>query len=190
MNKKGKGAKMKVLDLGCGKKKHSIKNAEVIGLDKYRLEGVEMVHDLENTPLPFKDNEFDRVICQYILEHIENFFPLMAEIWRILKPNGIVEILVPYCMSVSAFASQDHKRFFSMSSFIYFIPNHPKNYYTESKARYVIVKKEFRFLTHMCRWKSLNKLINPILNLWHGLGERQRILVPDDIYFELKAVKK
>jgi len=81
---------MKILDLGCGKNKFKTSNLSdiVVGMDKYSLEGVDVVHDLEKTPYPFNDNEFDEIRTHHVLEHIQNFFGLMEECHRILKPGG------------------------------------------------------------------------------------------------------
>jgi len=172
----------KILDLGCGRKKHK----GSVGLDKYNIPGVDIVHNMEKTPLPFNDNEFDCVIANHVLEHIENFFPLMEELWRITKPGGRIKIWVPHAMGVGAYSHPDHKRFFIHSSFIYFSPKSDKNYY--SKARFEILKSEIHLINHNNkRWSWLN-FLNPIINMWKGVTER--ILRPDELFFELKPVKK
>lgn len=38
--------------------------------------------------LPFKDNEFDVILCNHVLEHIPNDKKAMEELYRILKPGG------------------------------------------------------------------------------------------------------
>ena len=38
--------------------------------------------------LPFKDNEFDVILCNHVLEHIPDDTKAMQELYRILKPNG------------------------------------------------------------------------------------------------------
>jgi SAM-dependent methyltransferase len=38
--------------------------------------------------LPFKDNEFDVILCNHVLEHILDDTKAMQELYRILKPNG------------------------------------------------------------------------------------------------------
>ncbi len=47
--------------------------------------------------LPFADNSFDKVICSEVLEHIPDYEGALAEIERILKPNGL------FCASVPRF---------------------------------------------------------------------------------------
>jgi predicted SAM-dependent methyltransferase len=37
---------------------------------------------------PFKDNEFDVIFCNHVLEHVDNDRQCMRELYRILKPGG------------------------------------------------------------------------------------------------------
>ena len=46
--------------------------------------------------LPYADNAFDKVIVSEILEHIEDDVAGLREIYRVLKPNGVVAITVPH----------------------------------------------------------------------------------------------
>ncbi|OIP20732.1 MAG: hypothetical protein COW69_00110 [Candidatus Huberarchaeum crystalense] len=89
---------MKILDIGCGRNKYKsiTKGDIVISLDRVKLHRVDIVHDLEKFSLPFRDNEFDKVIAFHVLEHIKNFIPLMAELHRIMKAGAILEIKVPF----------------------------------------------------------------------------------------------
>lgn len=51
--------------------------------------------------LPFKNSEFDLIICNHVLEHIDNDFKAMKEIYRVLKKNGIGILQVPIDESLS-----------------------------------------------------------------------------------------
>jgi ubiquinone/menaquinone biosynthesis C-methylase UbiE len=46
--------------------------------------------------LPFPDDYFDGVILSEILEHIEDDVAGLREVWRVLKPGGVVAITVPH----------------------------------------------------------------------------------------------
>lgn len=46
--------------------------------------------------LPFKDNEFDFIICNHVLEHIPDDTKAMMELYRILAPGGTAILQVPY----------------------------------------------------------------------------------------------
>lgn len=46
--------------------------------------------------LPFEDNSFDFIICNHVLEHIPDDTKAMNELYRVLAPNGIAILQVPY----------------------------------------------------------------------------------------------
>lgn len=46
--------------------------------------------------LPFQENEFDLIICNHVLEHIPDDTKAMQELYRILKPDGMAILQVPY----------------------------------------------------------------------------------------------
>jgi len=45
--------------------------------------------------LPFKDNEFDFILCNHVLEHIPDDHKAMQEIYRVLKPSGTAILQIP-----------------------------------------------------------------------------------------------
>lgn len=47
-------------------------------------------------PLPFPDKCFDEVFCLNFLEHIFEFNEVLSEIYRVMKPGGILHVEVPY----------------------------------------------------------------------------------------------
>ncbi len=50
---------------------------------------------LDLTSLSFSDNSFDVVICNHVLEHIQDEGKALSEIFRVLKPGGWAIIQVP-----------------------------------------------------------------------------------------------
>jgi len=46
--------------------------------------------------LPFQDGQFDIVICTEVLEYIENTQDAINELHRVLKPNGLAVVSVPF----------------------------------------------------------------------------------------------
>ena len=106
----------KVLDIGCGRKKLT----GAIGLDKIYLPGVDIVADL-NIRLPFKDEEFECVHADQVLEHVADITGLIYEIHRILKPGGAFIAHCPYFRSSWAHIDPTHLRTFTINSLDYFV---------------------------------------------------------------------
>ena len=55
---------------------------------------VDMVFDLSDG-LPFDNNSVDEVMAIQVLEHLSNPIALLEEIYRVLKPSGVIDIAVP-----------------------------------------------------------------------------------------------
>jgi SAM-dependent methyltransferase len=172
------------LNLGCGR---DIRLG-YINLDMLPLEGVDVVHDLNVPPLPFKEDLFDEINCQNIIEHLDNFLPFMEDVWRILRHGGLINILTAHCSGPQAFSDPTHRSFFSYNSFRYFTRDYTFNFY--SKVRFEIVERKIIFTTGRLRF--LNPLMNPMLNLFPNLYERLFMWkIPSEaISFTLKALKE
>jgi SAM-dependent methyltransferase len=175
---------MKVLDIGCGKHKYE----GAVGIDKFPLEGVDVVHDIEKG-LPFQDNEFDLIICTNVLEYVKNFVFVMEEIWRVGKPNAVVKIKVPYFSSPAAFNDPGHVRFFTWLTFNYFTEDEPINIRYFTKAKFGIVKRRLTFQTGK-RTKIL-RIFDFILNFSPMFYQRffAYVLPAGGLEVELKIVK-
>lgn len=88
-NKKVEG---KLLDLGCGDKHLAPSclnsNIDYIGIDYDSI-------DFETEELPFDSNSIDIVVSLAVIEHLNNPGLFISEIFRCLKPNGIVYLSTP-----------------------------------------------------------------------------------------------
>jgi ubiquinone/menaquinone biosynthesis C-methylase UbiE len=131
---------MNVLDVGCGQKKRP----GAIGIDCNPRTAADVLHDLNVFPYPFRDNEFQEIHCDSILEHLDDFFRVMSELYRIACPGGVIHIKVPYYTSFDAYTDPSHKHFFTSRSFDYFRENYAYNYYTPT--RFTIVARHLTFL--------------------------------------------
>ncbi len=128
---------MKTLDIGCGKHK----TIGAIGLDFVKIQGVDVVHDLNKIPYPFKNKEFDIIYANHVLEHLEiNLDKMLGELCRICKSNGKIVIEVPTFPSMGTFSDPTHKKVFSYFTFDYFGSNE-QSYYTKSRVK--ILKRKF-----------------------------------------------
>lgn len=105
----------KVLNVGCGRCTYPASN--VTNLDFAAGEGIQVAHDLSITPLPFEDNSFDMVIANHVLEHIPNWFNCFAELARIVRPGGLIEIWIPTMGTDASFVYRDHINYMGLGSF-------------------------------------------------------------------------
>ena len=109
----------RVLDVGCGNKKL----AGAIGIDRVFLPNVDVVCDLDVLPLPFGDNTFGRIVCNHIVEHVENLLDFMQEVHRVGEPGATVEIVTPHFTNRFSYTDPTHLRHLSLRSFDYFMPD-------------------------------------------------------------------
>ena len=75
------------------------------------------VADLNHEPLPYRDNEFDLITCSETLEHLENYWGVLREIFRVLKPGGIAVFSTPNILNL-----RSRFRFFSTGFYNLFGP--------------------------------------------------------------------
>lgn len=101
---------MKKLNFGCGKVIKPKKEGW-INVDIQKAKGIDKSFDFDEFPYPFKDNEFDYVLADNVLEHLENPKKVINELWRISKPNAIIKVILPYYKSEGAFNDPTHKTF-------------------------------------------------------------------------------
>ncbi|HUR13044.1 MAG TPA: class I SAM-dependent methyltransferase [Mycobacteriales bacterium] len=109
----------RVLDMGCGGGRHAFalfkRGADVVALDYSHQDLVEVrtmfgairvegeapeaadAFAVQGTAysLPFADGTFDRVIAAEVLEHLPADTDAMAELFRVLKPGGLIAVTVP-----------------------------------------------------------------------------------------------
>lgn len=115
------GAVDRVLDLGCGTGAFGARSdVEVIGIDidlgalREASEREEVCRvNLESGQLPFDDGIFDGVIAKDILEHLVNPGETVAEIHRVLKPEGTAVISVPMAKPRVVWQDYTHIRGFT-----------------------------------------------------------------------------
>ena len=108
------------IDLGCG----HWKPEGFIGVDCSPNPKVDVIADL-NKRFPFADNSVEVVRGHDVVEHLSDRIHTMNEIWRIAKPNAIIDILVPSTDGRGAFQDPTHVSFWNINSFRYYCVEYP-----------------------------------------------------------------
>ena len=62
-----------------------------------------------NKPLPFKDNSVNEILCEHLIEHLDNPEFFMQEIWRISKNEARVIIEAPHSSNHIALGMLFHR---------------------------------------------------------------------------------
>lgn len=95
--------------IGCGADQlYNDPSIDLIGTDVYASENTTLVADAHK--LPFEDGVFDGVWVQAVLEHVLEPATVVAEIHRVLRPQGVVYAETPFMQQV-------HERAFDFTRF-------------------------------------------------------------------------
>lgn len=126
-----------MINLGCGP--HQIL-PDHLNVDLVPHNGVDVVQNLFVFPWKVLENHYgkvDKIFCSHLVEHIphdvqtpedyplrdhDGFYCFFFECWKLLKPTGYMEVVVPHARSNGAFQDPTHRRFLVETSFSYLNP--------------------------------------------------------------------
>jgi len=173
------------LHLGCG----NDKKEGYLNLDSSKEVKPDKVWNLEKTPLPFKDDSFEEILANHVLEHINNFVPLVHEMNRISKNGAKIIIRVPFYSTWGQYNDPTHVRFFSPWTFNYFNKGNYSHEVNAKKDMFKIKKVQINF--GIGSSKKLNWVLNPLINLNQRFYCRffAWIIPSAEIYYELENLK-
>jgi SAM-dependent methyltransferase len=138
----------KILDVGCGWNK----TPGAVGIDSNPKSHADVIHDLGETPYPFPDNEFDRIVCRHVAEHVPDVMAFITELHRIAKPLGRIVIVTPHYTNPDWATDPTHRNHFNSYSFNCFVDDRQLfPFYTDVKLKPI--------LTHVS-----------LANLWRAFG--------------------
>lgn len=128
---------MRGLNLGCGNR--VIEGFVNHDISKHRPE-IDVIWDLNITPWPFADDEFDAVEIIAVVEHLKlTLIETLDEIWRILKKDGVLTVKYPIYTSETIHHDPTHRWHLAAESIDYVIPGtrygDSYSFYTDKKWR-------------------------------------------------------
>lgn len=95
------------LHLGCGDKRFD----GFINVDKDPNADYDVLIDLETEKWIWEDNSIDEIIVHHLLEHLgDGYFHFLQEMYRVCKPDAIIEIVVPHPRHDVFLNDPTHKR--------------------------------------------------------------------------------
>lgn len=109
-----------VLNLGAGN--HHIEGAIPLDLPEW---------DGDTDDLPYEDNSVDGIYAHHVLEHFVDPARMLRECERVLRPDCILQVCVPYYLGTMAFEDLDHKKFFTLGTWEKLLNN---SYYAKHGA--------------------------------------------------------
>lgn len=122
------------LDIGCGDRKLDY---TWTGIDYRKLEGVDIVQDLEKFPWNIPNDCASIARCMHVVEHINpckgTFIKFMDEIWRTMMTGADLYIECPYATSKGYFRDPTHCNPCNEETWEYF--DHTKPLYNVYKPK-------------------------------------------------------
>jgi SAM-dependent methyltransferase len=158
-----------IVDLGCGG--HKVRGA--FGVDLVALPGVDLVHDLDETPYPLPESCADEIVLTHVLEHVADPLVLLEETWRLARAGATVTIRTPHYSGIYAWKDPTHRRAFTSESFHYFGEN-DYSYYTHARFRVVNVRLKYFLEEEFWPWphRAWGRAVQWILDAHPTFAER------------------
>lgn len=141
------------LNMGCGERPLE----GFVNVDIVKLKGVDIVHDMEKFPYPFKDNSADFILMDNVIEHLNDTVGVMKECYRILKPGGRMQLVFPYYLHPAAWGEPTHKKALTEETFKFFWAGGPG-----INNPYGVSFREFKYKYNLT---AIGKIFKPFIKI-------------------------
>ena len=108
-----------------------------------------------------QENDFEAAIANDVLEHIHDLTTAMTNVLRLLMPGGILNVMVPYDLSLGAWQDPTHVRAFNERSWLYYTDWHWYLGWTD--ARFDVTSLELQMTAYGREMQRLGKTTEEIL---------------------------
>ena len=138
---------VKILDIGCGRHK----TPGAVGIDSNPRSDADVLHDLDSVPYPFPDDEFDLIVGNQVIEHVDDILAVMAELYRIARPGAVIRLDTPHYSDIASYTDPTHRHHLTTESFSYFTGRRTDfDFYSEVRLRPLTVR-----VTMLKLWRAL-----------------------------------
>lgn len=186
------------VDLACGDNKKE----GYFGVDAVQTDAADMVWDLNQYPWPFEDESIEQLHAAHYIEHIamgytaqgqDTLFAFFDECYRVLKPSGVLTIIVPNARCNRAWQDPTHRRFIVAETFLYMAQwwrdNNKLSHYNV-KCNFLgdvnpVVSQEMNLLHPEVAGKKFHTEWNSIMD-WHAVLTKHPVgYVPEEVTKQL-----
>jgi SAM-dependent methyltransferase len=133
--------------------------------------------DIENGKIPFDSAMFDIIICEQVIEHLDNPAPPLIEMSRLLRPGGLLiigtaatwpGISLVYCYLVPIFdritgIKRGHQQIFTCRSFTRLINNTGDFSIIKTRGFRIFSGGPIRWLENFRFWYRFNRALGRII---------------------------
>src|ERR1044071_1426997 len=181
----------RVLDIGCG----ANKVPGAVGMDINPRTAADVIHDLDDLPYPFNDDQFDEVIGRHVIEHVRDPMAVMAELYRITRHGGLVRLVAPHWTNPDFATDLTHRNHINSYSFRNLTEDRAVfPFYTDVRFRQLAARVT---VLNLWRLTGVELLINldrrfPRLRFIRKFWEQylNAVMRGKEIHFELEVIKK
>ncbi|MBN1808592.1 MAG: class I SAM-dependent methyltransferase [Planctomycetes bacterium] len=170
----------KLIDIGCG----SNKTDGAFGVDIFPYDGVDSVFDLDEAPWPIENDSFDRAVCRHVIEHVRCPILLMKEVFRILRPGGILEVATPHFSFIHSWSDPTHMRHLSTQ---WYTPFQKGGYLAEQIGAFQLVSTTVEFGSSIRSW--IPRLMVKLLGVNHWEKHYAFVYPAQNVITVLKTIK-
>jgi len=160
------------LELGCGTRKRS---PSAIGIDMRDFDCVDVVGDALEVLTALPSESVDRIRSFHFLEHVSDVSALVVEAARVLKTDGLIEVVTPHFSNPHYYSDSTHKTPFGLYSMSYFAADAvfkrrvPR--YLSVPLRLESVALEFKSSPPFYARHAFKRAIGRIVNMNRGFQE-------------------
>jgi SAM-dependent methyltransferase len=183
----GAAATTRWLNVGSGERQ-PLTMPNVVNLDVTRGPFVHVIGDAH--VLPFHDEIFDGVVCRAVLEHLREPWRACSEIFRVLRPGGIVLVTVPFLYPYHGHPD-DYRRFTAAGIRVLLdgfeeiecgIGRLPTAAMLSTMSAYAATFSDNWIMSAFLRW-IVAWLLNPLKYLDHYLKHKKNARLLSSYYF-------